>query len=96
MTVQEAAQVSLNTRWEPMVQVKSIKKMLDILYSSRCTLCDMFHSCMVGCPLNFNGKACGDYTNWEEACDNNDLPAALTAAEAVCKRLRWIVKGDYS
>ena len=100
MTIQEAAQATLDKRWKPIVKAKSIEEIREVIDKSKeydisdyncpkseiCLITDLDDAEKISCEC--------ERLRFMIAHIDNDLSAALTAAEVVCKRLRGIIRGE--
>ena len=95
MTPAKAAQTCLKERWELIARAGSINEMKEI-GDTHCLCPFRKPERYLSCSDCIIVDVCDNtYPKWVSACYyNNDLPAALTAAETVCERLRGIEKGE--
>ena len=80
--IAEAAQRSLNAKWIPRSKGERV--------SQGCLLCDLYNSCKE-CPLHDKDiLCCKEYNQWMTS--NRGSKEEKQAAEALCERLRGIIK----
>ena len=101
----QAAQMSLDERWDPIVKAKTCEVMRRIRLKSNCELCTLQkrrHGGVLNahiaprkcgrCGLRSGNvfPCCSEFYVWNSACTSHDFPKALKAAQGVVKKLEAI------
>ena len=103
MTLQQAAQQSIDDRWLPISQAGSIAEMDEIFARTGCAMCN-YQGDLTGyrgrcgdCQLNDRLKGivcCKEFLDWWNAVYiQKDFPIAQASANAMVDRLRKIAEG---